>query len=61
MRGRIRKCKECGRYTLRSDKCPYCGGKLTIPHPPKFSPEDRYGPYRRSLKKNMGLCKLKDC
>ncbi|MBS7644111.1 RNA-protein complex protein Nop10 [Candidatus Bathyarchaeota archaeon] len=46
----LRKCKSCGRYTLPHDKCPYCGGPLSIPHPGKFSIEDRYGKYRRALK-----------
>ncbi len=42
MGGRIRKCGRCGRYTI-SDRCPKCGSTdLKTPHPPKFSPEDRY-------------------
>ena len=49
-KGLMRKCVRCGAYTLRQDSCPYCGGPLRIPHPPKFSPEDRYGEYRRKLK-----------
>ncbi len=44
------KCMACGRYTLH-DPCPECGGKAISPHPPRFSPEDRYGHYRRRLKK----------
>ncbi|RLF17065.1 MAG: RNA-protein complex protein Nop10 [Thermoprotei archaeon] len=51
MRFLLRKCTKCGEYTLRQDKCPYCGGPLRNPHPAKFSPEDRYGKYRRELKK----------
>ncbi|MCD6096038.1 MAG: RNA-protein complex protein Nop10 [Thermoprotei archaeon] len=47
----LRKCIKCGEYTLRRDKCPYCGGPLKNPHPAKFSPEDKYGKYRRELKK----------
>jgi H/ACA ribonucleoprotein complex subunit 3 len=46
----LRKCTECGRYTLKKDVCPYCGGKLTMPYPPKFSPVDKYGDYRRRYK-----------
>jgi H/ACA ribonucleoprotein complex subunit 3 len=46
----LRKCLECERYTLKKDLCPYCGGKLSIPYPPKFSPEDKYGEYRRKYK-----------
>ncbi|WXG42970.1 MAG: RNA-protein complex protein Nop10 [Promethearchaeati archaeon SRVP18_Atabeyarchaeia-1] len=46
----LRKCAQCGRYTLKKDACPYCGGKLTMPYPPKFSPVDKYGEYRRKYK-----------
>ncbi|EHP89692.1 RNA-protein complex protein Nop10 [Methanotorris formicicus] len=49
---RIRKCLKCGRYTLK-EFCPNCGEKTIIPKPPKFSPEDRYGKYRRMLKKSL--------
>ncbi|MFO7618352.1 MAG: RNA-protein complex protein Nop10 [Thermoplasmata archaeon] len=44
------KCMECGAYSLR-EPCPKCGGRAVSPHPPRFSPEDRYGKYRRRLKK----------
>ncbi len=46
----LRKCIKCGRYTLKRDKCPYCGGNVRIPHPAKFSPDDKYAKYRRMLK-----------
>jgi len=46
----LRKCEKCDRYTLKKTKCPYCGGKIRIPHPPKFSPDDRYLKYRMALK-----------
>ncbi|MCS7132069.1 MAG: RNA-protein complex protein Nop10 [Hadesarchaea archaeon] len=49
---RMKKCKNCGRYTLK-DLCPNCGGKTISPHPPKFSPQDPYGKYRRLLKKQI--------
>uniref|UniRef100_A0A7C4BB78 Ribosome biogenesis protein Nop10 n=1 Tax=Thermofilum pendens TaxID=2269 RepID=A0A7C4BB78_THEPE len=49
-RGLLRRCSLCGRYTLREDHCPYCGGPVKSPHPAKFSPEDPYGPYRRRMK-----------
>jgi H/ACA ribonucleoprotein complex subunit 3 len=45
---RILKCKECSTYTLKPE-CG-CGGPAVTPHPPRFSPEDRYGKYRRQLK-----------
>ncbi|HDI42536.1 MAG TPA: RNA-protein complex protein Nop10 [Candidatus Bathyarchaeota archaeon] len=51
MRWLLRKCTSCGRYTLNKEKCPYCGGEVRIPHPPKFSPEDRYAKYRRMLRR----------
>jgi H/ACA ribonucleoprotein complex subunit 3 len=44
-------------YTLRSDKCPYCGGELRAAHPAKFSPEDPYGDYRRKMKLEILLDK----
>ncbi len=46
----LRKCVKCGRYTLKKDKCPYCGGNVKIPHPAKFSPDDKYAKYRRMLR-----------
>jgi H/ACA ribonucleoprotein complex subunit 3 len=46
----LRKCANCGRYTMKTDACPYCKGKLTMPYPPKFSPQDKYGEYRRRYK-----------
>ncbi|MCD6248557.1 MAG: RNA-protein complex protein Nop10 [Hadesarchaea archaeon] len=49
---RMKKCSSCGRYTLR-ELCPICGERTILPHPPKFSPEDPYGKYRRKLKKQM--------
>jgi H/ACA ribonucleoprotein complex subunit 3 len=45
MRYLIRKCIKCGRYTLK-DRCPICGSETVSPHPPRFSPEDRYVAYR---------------
>ncbi len=46
MKGLLMKCKECGKYTLQRNKCPYCGGPLKVPHPPKYSPHDKYATYR---------------
>ena len=46
----MKKCKDCGRFAL-DDVCPECGNETSSPHPPKFSPEDPYGKYRRKLKK----------
>jgi H/ACA ribonucleoprotein complex subunit 3 len=45
---KIKKCESCGTYTMK-EKCPKCGGKAISPQPPKYSPEDRYGKYRRKF------------
>ena len=41
-------CAEHG-YTLK-ESCPACGKATASPGPAKYSPEDRYGQYRRKLK-----------
>jgi len=46
----MRKCVKCEKYTLNQAKCPYCGGRVRVPHPAKFSPEDRYAKYRSAMK-----------
>ena len=48
----MHKCPDCGIYTLE-DKCPKCKGELKVIYPPKFSIEDKYGKYRRILKKEL--------
>lgn len=48
MSSHILKCGDCSGYTLHQT-CPDCGSKATTPHPSRFSPEDRYGKYRRKL------------
>lgn len=45
MKHLIRKCTACGAYTL-SQTCPKCGGPTADPHPPKYSPDDKYVRYR---------------
>jgi len=45
MKWLMRKCTQCSRYTLKNT-CPDCGGSTTIPHPAKFSPDDKYAKYR---------------
>ncbi|MEM0287675.1 MAG: RNA-protein complex protein Nop10 [Nitrososphaerota archaeon] len=37
----MRRCPVCYTYTF-SDRCPKCGNPTSIPHPPKFSPDDKY-------------------
>ncbi|HEU18659.1 MAG TPA: RNA-protein complex protein Nop10 [Deltaproteobacteria bacterium] len=48
MAGKIRKCPYDGTYTL-SFFCPSCGRATRTAHPARFSPEDKYGAYRRRL------------
>ena len=43
-------CKKCKNYTL-NEICSTCKIKTISKNPPKFSPEDHYGKYRRKLKK----------
>jgi len=50
MKWLLRKCEKCGAYTLVNGSCPRCGGTLKVPHPPKFSPDDKYLKYRMALK-----------
>ncbi|MBO0888462.1 RNA-protein complex protein Nop10 [Candidatus Bathyarchaeota archaeon] len=45
MKWLMRRCTNCSRYTLKA-ACPSCGGPTVIPHPVKFSPEDKYARYR---------------
>jgi H/ACA ribonucleoprotein complex subunit 3 len=52
MKMKMRKCPVCYIYTLE-DKCPKCGADLKAIYPPKYSVEDKYGKYRRQLKKEM--------
>lgn len=47
----LSKCMKCSRYTLEEDKCPECGGPVTTPQPPRYSPQDKYGEYRRKAKR----------
>jgi len=49
----LRKCEKCGKYTLRQDKCPLCGGQVHIPHPAKFSPVDKYARYRQAIREKQ--------
>jgi H/ACA ribonucleoprotein complex subunit 3 len=42
----IKKCKKCGIYSLKGE-CPNCGSNTVNPNPGGFSPEDKYGKYRR--------------
>lgn len=46
----LQKCRRCGSYTMKP-ACPSCGGPTGKPGPAKYSPEDRYGKYRRRLRR----------
>jgi H/ACA ribonucleoprotein complex subunit 3 len=50
---RLRKCVKCGKYTLNLNNCPRCNQAVRIPHPPKFSPDDKYLKYRIDIKKEQ--------
>ncbi|MFQ6052858.1 MAG: RNA-protein complex protein Nop10 [Candidatus Bathyarchaeia archaeon] len=47
----LRRCPGCGRYTLHRDRCPVCGGAVKIPHPAKFSIDDRYQRYKLRMRR----------
>jgi len=49
MKSLMRKCGKCSVYTL-SEQCPKCGNTTIIPHPPKFSPDDKYSYLRTKFK-----------
>ena len=44
------KCMSCLSYTLKKT-CSKCSKETIQPLPPKYSPEDKYGDYRRKTKK----------
>lgn len=46
MASEIRKCPSCGKYTLLN-QCRHCRIDTVCPIPPRYSPEDRMGDYRR--------------
>ncbi len=43
---KIQKCENCKTYTFK-EICPQCNNKTKNPNPPKYSPDDIYGKYRR--------------
>jgi H/ACA ribonucleoprotein complex subunit 3 len=45
MRSSMKRCPECREYSL-NDICK-CGKATITPLPAKYSPDDRYGEYRR--------------
>jgi len=49
---KISKCEKCNIYTLKQE-CPKCKTKTISIKPAKFSPEDKYGKYRRKAKHEL--------
>ena len=49
----ILKCTHCGSYGLQ-ELC-NCGHSRIEPKPPRYSPEDKYGAYRRKAKAQEAL------
>lgn len=47
----LRKCINCGEYTMKTENCPRCGGRVHTPHPAKFSLHDKYAKLRILRKK----------
>ena len=46
----LRKCPECEAYTMKLE-CGKCKVETNQTKPARYSPEDKYGKYRRKLKK----------
>ncbi len=53
MKTEIFKCHNCSNYTLEKI-CRVCGSKTITPKPAKYSPEDKYGYYRRLVRMENG-------
>ena len=49
MKVEILHCKTCSIFTLKKE-CPTCNKKTLSTKPAKYSPEDKYGHYRRMQK-----------
>lgn len=50
----IRYCPRCKVYTFK-EICKFCNEKTVLNIPPKFSPEDKWGKYRREMKKYLNM------
>ncbi len=48
----ILRCTKCHNYTLK-ETCPICNSSCITTKPSKFSPEDRFGKYRRAYKNDL--------
>jgi len=51
---KIFKCAQCNKYTLQKT-CPYCNINTINPKPAKFSPEDKFGYWRRQYKQEHDM------
>jgi H/ACA ribonucleoprotein complex subunit 3 len=51
MKSVMSKCPHCGKYTLENS-CEACDLATVSPLPARYSPQDKYGSYRRAQKKN---------
>lgn len=47
-------CKSCHIYTLKKE-CPNCKSPAITQKPAKYSPEDKWGKYRRLAKKSITI------
>lgn len=47
----LRKCNRCNLYTIKTDKCPNCGENVHVPHPAKFSTEDKYAKLKSKMRR----------
>ncbi len=54
MKVEILKCDRCEKHTLEK-VCKDCNNRTITTKPAKFSPEDKYGHYRRMVKKQNDL------
>tara|TARA_B100000949_G_C14287161_1_gene454913 strand:+ start:1495 stop:1650 length:156 start_codon:yes stop_codon:yes gene_type:complete len=45
MKNILKKCPKCLEYSLQ-ENCKECNVKTLTPHPPKFSPDDKYSRLR---------------
>ena len=43
----LKRCVVCNCYTMKAS---HCGSATKTPHPPKYTPEDKYAKYRREGK-----------
>ena len=51
MTNEILVCEKCGKFTLKA-QC-VCGGNAISVRPAKWSPEDKWGEYRRAYKQRV--------